>query len=46
MKDEHFVTLSVQAVALLEQIKEICGESMFVFAGPHSMDKPMSENII
>jgi hypothetical protein len=32
MKDEHLVPLSAQAVALLEQIKEI-GESVFVFAG-------------
>lgn len=46
MKDEHLVPLSVQAVALLEQIKEITGESTFVFAGAHSMDKPMSENTI
>ncbi|EOX8515232.1 tyrosine-type recombinase/integrase [Salmonella enterica subsp. indica] len=46
MKDEHLVPLSAQAVALLEQIKEITGESVFVFAGVHSMDKPMSENTI
>lgn len=46
MKDEHLVPLSAQAVALLEQIKEITGESAFVFAGAHSMDKPMSENTI
>ncbi|EOT9842509.1 tyrosine-type recombinase/integrase, partial [Escherichia coli] len=46
MKDEHLVPLSVQAVALLEQIKEITGESVFVFAGAHSLDKPMSENTI
>ncbi|ELW2865732.1 tyrosine-type recombinase/integrase [Salmonella enterica] len=46
MKDEHLVPLSAQAVALLEQIKEITGGSLFVFAGAHSMDKPMSENTI
>ncbi|EHG8446235.1 integrase arm-type DNA-binding domain-containing protein [Salmonella enterica subsp. enterica] len=46
MKDEHLVPLSVQAVALLEQIKDITGGSVFVFAGAHSMDKPMSENTI
>ncbi|EDN7239612.1 tyrosine-type recombinase/integrase [Salmonella enterica] len=46
MKDEHLVPLSVQAVALLEQIKEITGESTFVFAGAYSMNKPMSENTI
>ncbi|EED8424907.1 tyrosine-type recombinase/integrase [Salmonella enterica subsp. enterica serovar Losangeles] len=46
MKDEHLVPLSAQAVALLEKIKEITGESVFVFAGAHSMNKPMSENTI
>lgn len=46
MKDEHLVPLSAQAVVLLEQIKEITGESVFVFAGAHSMNKPMSENTI
>ncbi|HEE0107374.1 TPA: integrase arm-type DNA-binding domain-containing protein [Citrobacter gillenii] len=46
MKDEHLVPLSVQAVALLEQLKEITGESVFVFAGAHSLNKPMSENTI
>ncbi|EMM0852718.1 integrase arm-type DNA-binding domain-containing protein [Morganella morganii subsp. morganii] len=46
MKDEHLVPLSRQVASLLEQIKEITGESMFVFAGAHSMDKPMSENTI
>lgn len=44
MKDEHLVPLSVQAVALLEQIKDITGELVFVFAGVHSMNRPMSEN--
>lgn len=46
MKDEHLVPLSTQAVILLEQIKEITGESVFLFAGAHSMHKPMSENTI
>lgn len=46
MKDEHLVPLSTQAVALLERIKEITGESVFVFTGAHSLDKPMSENTI
>lgn len=46
MKDEHLVPLSRQTVALLEQIKKITGESVFVFTGAHSMDKPMSENTI
>jgi len=46
IKNEHLVLLSVQAVALLEQIKEITGEAVFVFASAHSMNKPMSENTI
>ena len=46
MKDEHLVPLSAQAVALLEQIKDIAGGSVFVFPGAHSLDKPMSENTI
>lgn len=46
MKDEHLVPLSAQAVALLEQIKEISGGAAFVFPGAHSLDKPMSENTI
>ncbi|MDT7487259.1 tyrosine-type recombinase/integrase [Citrobacter koseri] len=46
MKDEHLVPLSDQAVALLEEIKKMTGESVFVFAGAHSLDKPMSENTI
>ncbi|SUG35314.1 bacteriophage integrase [Salmonella enterica subsp. arizonae] len=46
MKDEHLVPLSAQAVALLEQIKEITGESVFVLPVAHSMNKPMSENTI
>jgi integrase len=46
MKDEHLVPLSVQAISLLEQIKDMTGGSAFVFAGAHSMDKPMSENTI
>ena len=46
MKDEHLVPLSDQAVALLKQIKNLTGESDFVFAGARSLEKPMSENTI
>lgn len=46
MKDEHLVPLSHQAVALLKQIQAISGESVFVFPGAHTLDKPMSENTI
>ncbi|MCG8707288.1 tyrosine-type recombinase/integrase [Brenneria sp. 4F2] len=46
MKDEHLVPLSNQAVALLNQIKALTGESVFVFPGARGLDKPMSENTI
>ncbi|HBR1893737.1 site-specific integrase [Klebsiella quasipneumoniae subsp. similipneumoniae] len=46
MKDEHLVPLSRQAVALLKQIQAISGESVFVFPGAHTLNKPMSENTI
>jgi integrase len=46
MKDEHLVPLSRQAVALLNQIQTISGESVFVFPGAHTLNKPMSENTI
>ena len=46
MRDEHLVPLSQQAVALLEQIRAISGESVFVFPGAHTLNKPMSENTI
>ncbi|HIA2510701.1 TPA: tyrosine-type recombinase/integrase [Escherichia coli] len=46
MKDEHLVPLSAQAVELLKRIKSITGESVFVFPGAHSLEKPMSENTI
>ncbi|MGK4333559.1 tyrosine-type recombinase/integrase [Lonsdalea quercina] len=46
MKDEHLVPLSQQAVALLKQIQAISGESVFVFPGARTLNKPMSENTI
>ncbi|MGL4724674.1 MAG: tyrosine-type recombinase/integrase [Scandinavium sp.] len=46
MKDEHLVPLSQQAVELLMHLKEITGETTFVFPGAYSLDKPMSENTI
>lgn len=46
MKDEHLVPLSHQAVALLKQIQTISGESVFVFPGARTLNKPMSENTI
>lgn len=46
MQDEHLVPLSRQAVALLKKIQKISGESVFVFPGAHTLNKPMSENTI
>ncbi|MFP1807458.1 tyrosine-type recombinase/integrase [Lonsdalea quercina] len=46
MKDEHLAPLSRQAVALLKQIQAISGESVFVFPGARTLNKPMSENTI
>lgn len=46
MKDEHLVPLSRQAVALLKQIKALTGESVFVFPGAHTLNRPMSENTV
>ena len=46
MKDEHLVPLSKQAVNLLKQIQALSGESVFVFPGAHTLNKPMTENTI
>ncbi len=43
MKTEHIVPLSAQALAILEQLKEICGGSRFLFPG-RNRDKPISNN--
>ena len=43
MKTEHFVPLSRQALAILEEIKPIAGRSNFVFPG-RNRDKPISNN--
>ena len=46
MKDEHLVPLSRQSVSLLRRLKEITVDSPFVFAGVHTLEKPISENTI
>ena len=43
MKTEHIVPLSRQALAILEELKEIGGGSRFVFRG-RNRDKPISNN--
>lgn len=42
----HIVPLATQAVAILEELKELTGRSMYVFPGLRSHDRPMSENTI
>lgn len=43
MKTEHIVPLATQALAILEQLKVVCGGSRFVFPG-RNRDKPISNN--
>lgn len=43
MKTEHVVPLSTQALAILEDLKALCGGSRFVFPG-RNRDKPVSNN--
>jgi integrase len=45
MKTEHLVPLSTQALAILEELKEIGGGSRFVFPG-RNRDKPISNNTL
>ena len=42
-KAEHVVPLSREAVAILEELSEICGGSRFVFPG-RNRDRPISNN--
>lgn len=45
MKAEHVVPLSSQSLAILEELKTICGGSRFIFPG-RNRDKPISNNTI
>ena len=45
MKTEHLVPLSTQAIAILEDLKEVGGGSRFVFPG-RNRDKPISNNTL
>lgn len=44
MRREHIVPLTEQAVGIIEALREINGESQWVFKAPGRKDKPMSEN--
>jgi integrase len=46
MKEEHLVPLSHQVLTLLHHIKMLTGDSLFVFPGAHTPDKPMSESTV
>jgi integrase len=43
MRTPHLVPLSKQALAILKQIKQFCGEHELIFIGDHDPRKPMSE---
>lgn len=46
MVTPHLVPLSRQAVALLEQVRQLTGRYELVFAGDHHHWRPMSENTV
>ncbi|EAA1662099.1 TPA: integrase arm-type DNA-binding domain-containing protein [Shigella boydii] len=46
MRTPHLVPLSKQALAILKQIKQFCGEHELIFIGDHDPSKPMSENTV
>lgn len=46
MRTPHPVPLSKQALAILKQIKQFCGEHELIFIGDHDPRKPMSENTV
>lgn len=46
MKTPHIVPLSKQAMAILERIKSLTGQSRYVFPSERSDSRPMSENTV
>ncbi len=46
MRTPHLVPLSLQALAILEQIKTFSGDHELIFIGYHNPRKPMSENTV
>lgn len=47
MRTSHLVPLSNQALAILKQIKQFCGDKHeLIFIGDHDPRKPMSENTV
>ncbi len=46
MKQAHIVPLAVQAVEIIEELKQLTGASKYVFPSGRSSARPMSENAI
>lgn len=46
MREEHIVPLSMQVIALLQELKTFNGDGELVFPGDRVPSKPMSENTI
>ncbi|MBF0184361.1 MAG: tyrosine-type recombinase/integrase [Magnetococcales bacterium] len=46
MRERHIVPLSVQAIAVLEELRPLTGSGRYVFPGERSADRPMSENTV
>ncbi|MDA8152312.1 MAG: integrase arm-type DNA-binding domain-containing protein [Acidithiobacillus sp.] len=46
MREPHLVPLSTQAIAILEKLRAITGQTAFVFPGGRSTEKPLSENAV
>lgn len=44
MRAEHIVPLSKQAIAVLEELRELTGKHELVFPGQSNLKRPMSEN--
>lgn len=46
MKEPHVVPLSRQALAILDELRDLSGNGMLVFPNDHDLSKPMSENTV
>ena len=46
MREEHIVSLPVQAVAILHELHPLTGRGQYLFPGERSVSRPMSENTV
>jgi integrase len=46
MREQHFVPLSRQAVAVLRELEPITGRVRYAFPSPRSSERPLSENAL